>query len=78
VRIRIGSASIDFLKFLLSETRRLCAVKKGAVLSKKSSRVYILTFSKTDTLQLLPKLYYATDLPCLKRKQIIASKIMGL
>jgi intein-encoded DNA endonuclease-like protein len=56
MRIRIGSASMDFLEFLLAETRRLCVVKKGAVLRKKSSRVYILTFSKTDTLQLLPKL----------------------
>jgi intein/homing endonuclease len=77
MRIRIGSASMDFLEFLLTETRRLLLVKKGAVLRKKSSRVYILTFSKTDTLQLLPKLYYATDLPCLERKRIIASKIMG-
>lgn len=78
MRIRIGSASMDFLEFLLAETRRLCVVKKGAVLRKKSSRVYILTFSKTDTLQLLPKLYYASELPCLERKRIIALKIMGL
>jgi len=78
MRIRIGSASMDFLEFLLAETRRLCAVKRGAVLRRKSSRVYILTFSKTDTLQLLPKLYYATDLSCLERKRNIASKIMGL
>jgi hypothetical protein len=78
VRVRIDSASKLFLELLLTETRRLCGVKKGSVLNKKSSRVYILTFSKTDTLQLLPKLYYATGLPCLERKRIIASKIMGL
>jgi intein/homing endonuclease len=78
VRVRIGSASEIFLQFLLSESRRLCGVNKGSVSRKKSSRVHILTFSKTDTLQLLPKLYYATNLPCLERKRLVARRILEM
>jgi hypothetical protein len=76
VRIRIAGASKLFLEFLLNKAQQLCAIDKGFILSKKSSRVYVLTFSKADTLQLLPKLYYATNLPCLSRKRDIAAQAL--
>ena len=42
---------------------------------RTAPRVFVLTYSKRESLKLLPSLYYRQDIPCLERKHKIAENI---
>jgi hypothetical protein len=67
------SASLVHLKWLQSTINKLLTIK-GFI--RKNLRVYYLTYAKNDSIKLLKSLYYSNDLPCLKRKFVIAHSFL--
>ncbi|MBL7157431.1 MAG: hypothetical protein ISS92_04640 [Candidatus Omnitrophica bacterium] len=68
-RVRIASASIDFLKWLKNKINKLLPIK-GSI--KLKTRAYELCYYKNDSKKLVNFIYYDTDIVYLKRKYKIA------
>ncbi len=62
-----ASASYDFLIWLQNTNTRLAGASPGTI--KPLSRVYSLSYAKQDSRLLFEFMYYAPDLPALRRKQ---------
>jgi len=71
--VNFCSASLTHLKWLQDTTNRLLAIKG---FMRKDLRVSYLTYAKNDSVKLLKSLYYSNDLPCLKRKFMIARSFL--
>ncbi|MBI2506613.1 MAG: hypothetical protein HYW00_00525 [Candidatus Colwellbacteria bacterium] len=67
--VSFTGASLPHLLWLKKKINKLTDTT-GFV--RKSTRAYRLTFSKKDSINLLNRIYYKSDLPCLNRKYIIA------
>lgn len=68
LRIRIYSASFDFISWLKQEIARLTTIKKGWV-RKQNDGMNILSYGTEDSLTLSNFIYYNDLLPFLKRKK---------
>lgn len=77
LRVRLVSASPDFLVWIHKTMRSECAVKGGYTYHDSRKSVYTLSFGKADSLKIIKSMYYEKSLPCLKRKRLVASKMGG-
>lgn len=70
-----SKAHIDWLrKVILS----LVGIKGHVTGNNKNRRVYQLKYAKAESLQLLPKMYYDSDVVCLTRKRVKIEKAVGI
>ena len=69
------SASLRHVLWIQKSVKRLITIK-GFL--RTGRRVYVLTYSKHDSITLLQRLYYKSDVPCLKRKFLIAQEFVSL
>jgi len=76
IRVRIASASLEFLKWLMQEIRNTFDTSGGYLCKQKTSSTYILSYAKADSVKILKNVYY-TDAICLLRKKKIALDISG-
>ncbi len=76
--IRICSASRKFLLWLQAKTNKLAGIHGPVVISSKASEhnvtLYSLQFAKNESLKLIKWIYYKRNLPCLKRKRLVAER----
>lgn len=77
LRLRIASASPEFLKWLLAEHRRLWHIKGGWIYHDKKKSVGSLCFGKKDSIEILQRMYRYKLRYYLKRKYVIAAKYLG-
>jgi hypothetical protein len=77
IRLRLCSASIEFLDWVLSMTRKLGHINGGFISQRIYRGVHILSYGKADALKLLQLMYYAEALPALSRKRIVAEGFLG-
>ena len=75
-KIRLCSASNNFLIWILSSCKNFFGVTGGSISKTNKSSVYTLTFAKNDGLKIL-KMIYLKNVLCLSRKKKIALKILG-
>jgi hypothetical protein len=77
------SASKNHIEWLREKTIKLYNIK-GSIAEQKprrkeqSTSIWILRFAKKESIKLLYWIYYEDNLPCLKRKKIIADKVLKL
>ena len=62
------SASQSHILWLKNEIKAILKIK-GHITKSKNDSVYQLKYAKAESLKLLPKLYYDTDVVCLSRKR---------
>ncbi|OGI64344.1 hypothetical protein A2642_04400 [Candidatus Nomurabacteria bacterium RIFCSPHIGHO2_01_FULL_39_10] len=74
--LRICSASKNFTKWMLEESRKAFPIKGGSVFQTRKTYMHILRFGKEDSVKIL-KLIYPKNVICLSRKKIIADKMLS-
>ena len=75
-KIRLCSASNNFLDWILKSCKRFFGVAGGSISKTDKSSVYTLTFGKNDSIKIL-RMIYLKNVICLSRKKKIALKILG-
>ncbi len=75
-KVRLCSASKDFLDWVLETCSDLFKTKGGSICIPQKSSVYTLTFAKEDSLRIL-RLIYKNNRISLSRKKEIALKILN-
>lgn len=75
-KIRLVSASLAFLTWILATIQREMGIQGGWIYSDKKE-MHTLSFGKQDTRKVLRLLYYKKSLPSLSRKRAIAQKILS-
>lgn len=71
-----ASASLEHIDWVRSEIEKRLGIK-GHVTGKGLSRTaYQLKYAKSDSLKLLPKMYYSDELLCLKRKRLKIDRML--
>ncbi|MDP2676290.1 MAG: hypothetical protein Q8O83_01225 [bacterium] len=76
LRIRLNTASINFAHWAKEEVTRLFRPNGGWI--DHQDGMYILSYGKADTIKLLNGMYYSRNVPCLKRKHIIAKTFLRM
>ncbi len=74
-KVRICSASFDFLNWILFSCREFFKVKGGSIHIPKKSTVYTLVFAKEDSVNIIKNIYNKENI-CLSRKKKIALTIL--
>ncbi|OGG56802.1 hypothetical protein A2680_02695 [Candidatus Kaiserbacteria bacterium RIFCSPHIGHO2_01_FULL_55_37] len=77
LRVRLVSASLDFLVWIHRSIRNECKVEGGYTYHARRKSVYTLSFGKADSMKIIKSMYYKKSLPSLKRKRSIVSKMGG-
>lgn len=77
LRLRIASASHEFLAWMLAEHRRIWHIKGGWIYNDKKKSVESLCFGKSDSIEILRRVYKYKSQYYLKRKYAIATKYLG-
>ncbi len=77
LRIRFTSASRAFLEWKLESIRKFARITGGWITREPYKSVYTLNFGKSDSTVLIKKMYYSENMPCLKRKRVLAQKYLG-
>jgi len=76
------SASEIHIKWIRNNTLRLISLKghiwKSKPQTSRKVSIWRVKYAKKESIRLLRWIYYKNNLPCLKRKQIIADKILKL
>ena len=72
LKVRLASASLDFLNWIHKTIISLCKIKGGHIYKDPKKNVYTLSYAKEDGGKILKFMYYRKDLPCLERKRKIA------
>jgi len=75
LRIRLNSASINFVKWVKEKISKLVKPKGGWI--EKYAGVHVLSYGKTDSIKLLNFMYYPRVESYLKRKYVIAEQFLG-
>lgn len=75
-KIRLCSASSDFLKWILKSCKISFSVLGGSISKTNKTSIYTLTFGKSDTIKIL-KMIYLKNVLCLSRKKKIALKMLA-
>ena len=75
-RVRLASASSKFLNWILTTIHTEMKIPGGWIYQSKK-KMSTLSFGKNDTRKILKLMYYKKSLPALKRKRLVAEKIMG-
>ena len=74
-KVRLCSASKNFLDWILVLCQKLFLVDGGSISKIDDSSVYTLRFGKNDSIKIL-KMIYSKNVICLSRKKRIANKIL--
>ncbi len=74
LRLRLTSASRNFLDWIRNETKKNVNPAGGWI--EKCRSVHILSYGKSDSIKILKFMYQEKGSPCLKRKYIIASRFL--
>ena len=74
-KIRLCSASKNFLEWILISCQKTFLVEGGSISKKDYSSVYTLRFGKSDSIKIL-KMIYLKNVVCLSRKREVANKIL--
>ncbi|MFA6999547.1 MAG: hypothetical protein WC241_00350 [Candidatus Paceibacterota bacterium] len=74
-KVRLCSASKEFLEWILKTLDQLCEIKGGSIHLPKNSFVHTLVFAKEDSIQILRWIYKGKAVS-LSRKKEIAFKIL--
>lgn len=77
LRVRLSSASLAFLRWVLAEHRRIWHIEGGWIYTDKRRSVEILNFGKRDSITILRHMYRNKSRYYLKRKYAIAEKYLG-
>lgn len=72
--VRFTSGSYKHLEWLQHTTARLWSLRG---FHTSVPRAFRLNFAKRESIELLRHLYYASELPCLRRKQCLAAPFLG-
>ncbi len=75
LRIRLYSASWNFLKWVKSKIKKLSGIKGGWIANSHS--ISVLCYAKSDSIRLFPILYNKENCIYLSRKYKIAKSFMG-
>ncbi|MCI0619851.1 hypothetical protein L0Y40_02335 [Candidatus Wolfebacteria bacterium] len=75
-RIRLVSASQDFLLWIRDTVHLLTNVKGGAIYKQGKRSIVTLNFGKEDSKKLVSFMYYRRGLPALERKRKMAGRIL--
>ena len=75
-KVRLCSASKEFLDWIITSCRRSFLVEGGSISKTDKSSIFTLTFGKKDSIKIL-KMIYLKNVICLSRKKKIALRIMG-
>ena len=77
--VSIVSASRTFIEWLRTTVSRLTGVTGSITVRHKpgSHTIWKLTYAKAQSIQLIGWMYYAANVPCLKRKRIKAERFLA-
>lgn len=75
LKLRLASASEEFLLWIKKSVEKILKIKSGYVWEDKNKGVYTLTYGRRDGGKILKFVYYSNDIPYLKRKREIAEKL---
>lgn len=70
-KVRLCSASKEFLVWILKSCTELFEVKGGSICIPKKSSVYTLTFAKEDSIQILRQIYKGKITSLLRKKEVV-------
>ena len=76
LRVRICSASLNFLKWLKREVKEVTGINSGWIDEVKNS-IPVLCYAKADSIILLSALYKNPNCVCLLRKREVVKKFYG-
>ena len=76
-RVRLCSASLKFLKWVLESLKKLGIVEGGTIYMPVGRSTGILAFGISDTKKVLNFVYYNKQLPTLQRKYLIAADCLN-
>ncbi|OGY99431.1 MAG: hypothetical protein A2945_01075 [Candidatus Liptonbacteria bacterium RIFCSPLOWO2_01_FULL_52_25] len=71
------SASKNHIDWLRNSLARKVGIK-GHITKSGNQSVYQLKYAKSESLKLLPKMYYTTDVVCLSRKRQKIEKALAV
>lgn len=76
LRLSLCSGSVLFLKWIHEKIQSLFSIKGGSVTILKKNRCALLRFGKSDSIEILKKMYRNRDCVRLERKFLIAEKYL--
>ncbi len=74
LRLRLSSASLDFLTWIRQMTRKALHANGGYMYHHQKKSVYTLSFGKADSMKIIMSMYYGKSLPALERKRVLAAE----
>ena len=77
LRLRLCSASEDFLIWILAQSKRLYGTAGGWISTPVTKSIYMLNFGKADSVQILKAIYPHSCIYALNRKMRIAHRHTG-
>lgn len=75
LKVRLYSASPDFLVWIHKMIRELWNIEGGHIYTDPVKSVSTLSYAKADGGKILKIMYYSKDVACLKRKQALAESM---
>lgn len=77
--VSLVSASKPFLDWIRERAQALEGVGGVVEMKRGAGRrpIWILRYAKRESMQLLPRLYYGTNVPCLSRKRAAAEQFLS-
>ena len=75
LKVRLYSASPHFLLWIHKMIRELWNIEGGHIYRDPVKNVSELSYAKADGGKILKIMYYSKDVPCLKRKQVLAESL---
>ena len=76
LKVRLCSASLDFLIWIKNEIREVLGISRGWIDVGRNHRAYYLVYGKEDGLKILRYTYYDGSVVKLSRKYAIACKFI--
>jgi len=77
LRLRLYSASLDFVSWMMIKIKKLAKCKGGWIYSTKKKSIHAICFGKEDSIKIIRFMYYDGVEYYLHRKYAIAKKYMG-
>ncbi len=71
------SASFYHIHWLQRKIYRFLRIK-GHIAQDSKKMAYYLKYAKTDSLKLIPKMYYSKNVPSLQRKRLKIERVLGI
>ena len=77
--VSLVSASLAFIEWIQAAAERLAGVSGAIHEQRRAGRrpIWVLRYAKAESIRVLAWMYYASDVPCLLRKRVIAEKFLS-